>query len=89
MSVQIKKVLVADAVDRACVDLLKQNSIEVDCKYKLTKEQLVKEIVVSCIVVIISETSRSNLFFLVSLHMNYNNYSVLKMDLRYPETKIK
>lgn len=43
----IKKVLVADAVDKACVDLLKENDIEVDCKYKLPKEQLVKEIAVS------------------------------------------
>lgn len=42
----IKKVLVADAVDNACVDLLKKYNIEVDCKYKLSKEQLIEEIVV-------------------------------------------
>ncbi|XP_022905552.2 D-3-phosphoglycerate dehydrogenase [Onthophagus taurus] len=40
----IQKVLVADAVDKACVDLLKANSIQVDCKYKLSKEELIKEI---------------------------------------------
>lgn len=42
----IRKVLVADAVDNACVDLLKKYNIEVDCKYKLSKEQLIEEIVV-------------------------------------------
>lgn len=41
---ELNKVLVADAVDQACVDLLKQNSIQVDCKYKLTKDQLIAEI---------------------------------------------
>lgn len=40
----IKKVLVADAVDTACTDLLKKYSIEVDCKYKLPKNQLIAEI---------------------------------------------
>lgn len=41
---EIKRVLVADAVDQACVDLLTQNAINVDCKYKLSKEQLIQEI---------------------------------------------
>lgn len=40
----INKVLVADAVDQACVGLLKNNSIDVDCKYKLNKEQLIQEV---------------------------------------------
>ncbi|XP_019873287.2 D-3-phosphoglycerate dehydrogenase [Aethina tumida] len=40
----IKKVLVADAVDSACTDLLKKHGIQVDCKYKLPKDQLIKEI---------------------------------------------
>ncbi|KAJ8918398.1 hypothetical protein NQ315_008094 [Exocentrus adspersus] len=40
----LKKVLVADAVDAACVELLKEHSIEVDCKYKLPKDQLIAEI---------------------------------------------
>lgn len=43
----IKKVLVSDAVDAACVDLLKQHSVQVDCKFKLPKEQLITEIKVS------------------------------------------
>lgn len=43
----IKKVLVADAVDSKCVKLLEQHSIQVDCKYKLPPDQLKKEIVVS------------------------------------------
>ncbi|KAF5277712.1 hypothetical protein FQR65_LT03692 [Abscondita terminalis] len=41
---EINNVLVADAVDGACVNLLKQNSINIDCKYKLSKEELIKEI---------------------------------------------
>ncbi|XP_030758452.1 D-3-phosphoglycerate dehydrogenase [Sitophilus oryzae] len=40
----IKRVLVADAVDPACTELLKKYSIQVDCKYKLSKEQLIAEI---------------------------------------------
>lgn len=40
----IKKVLVADAEDTACTELLKKYSIEVDCKYKLPKDQLIAEI---------------------------------------------
>lgn len=47
MVIEIKKVLVADAVDNACVDILKKNSIAVDCKYKLSKQQLINEIKVS------------------------------------------
>lgn len=43
----IKKVLVSDAVDAACVDLLKKYSIQVDCKYKLPQDQLIAEIEVS------------------------------------------
>ncbi|XP_065163775.1 D-3-phosphoglycerate dehydrogenase [Atheta coriaria] len=40
----ITKVLVADAVDQSCVDLLVKNGIQVDCKYKLPKEELIKQI---------------------------------------------
>lgn len=43
----IKNVLVSDAVDTACVDLLKKHSIQVDCKFKLPKDQLIAEIPVS------------------------------------------
>ncbi|XP_018319449.1 D-3-phosphoglycerate dehydrogenase [Agrilus planipennis] len=41
---KIEKVFVADAVDKSCVDLLKENGIDVVCKYKLSKEQLIQEI---------------------------------------------
>ncbi|XP_060518961.1 D-3-phosphoglycerate dehydrogenase [Cylas formicarius] len=37
----IKKVLIADAVDSACIQLLKEHSVQVDCKYKLSKEELI------------------------------------------------
>ncbi|GLV38752.1 uncharacterized protein CBL_05751 [Carabus blaptoides fortunei] len=42
--IDIKTVLVSDAVDQACVKLLEENGIKVDCKYKLSKEELIKEI---------------------------------------------
>lgn len=42
--IDIQTVLVSDAVDQACVKLLEENGIKVDCKYKLSKEQLIKEI---------------------------------------------
>lgn len=44
---EINRVLVADAVDSSCVDLLKKHSIAVDCKYKLPKADLIVEIGVS------------------------------------------
>lgn len=40
----LKKVFVADAVDKACTELLETNGIEVVCKLKLEKEKLLKEI---------------------------------------------
>lgn len=43
----IKKVLVADAVDTKCVNVLEKHSIQVDCKYKLPAEELKKLIAVS------------------------------------------
>jgi D-3-phosphoglycerate dehydrogenase / 2-oxoglutarate reductase len=43
MGIDIKNVLVCDAVDASCVDLLKYNGIEVDYKLKLPKETLVAE----------------------------------------------
>lgn len=43
----IEKVLITDAVDVACVELLKKHSISVDCKYKLPKDQLI-EIIKVC-----------------------------------------
>ncbi|KAM7354341.1 D-3-phosphoglycerate dehydrogenase [Cochliomyia hominivorax] len=44
MPVDIKNVLVCDAVDSACVDLLKQNGINVAYKLKLPVEELCKEV---------------------------------------------
>lgn len=44
MPVEIKNVLVCDAVDESCIELLKQNGINVDYKLKLPKDQLVAEV---------------------------------------------
>ncbi|XP_050302169.1 D-3-phosphoglycerate dehydrogenase [Anthonomus grandis grandis] len=52
----IKKVLVADAVDDACIQLLKKYSIDVDCKYKLPKDALIEEIKNYDAVVVRSDT---------------------------------
>jgi D-3-phosphoglycerate dehydrogenase / 2-oxoglutarate reductase len=43
MPINIEKVLVCDAVDQSCVDLLKFNGISVDYKLKLPKEVLIEE----------------------------------------------
>ncbi|XP_070496821.1 D-3-phosphoglycerate dehydrogenase [Chironomus tepperi] len=43
MPIDIKNVLVCDAVDQSCVDLLKANGIEVDYKLKLSKDILIEE----------------------------------------------
>lgn len=43
----ISKVLVSDAVHESCVKLLETHGISVDCKLKLTEDQLVKEIPVN------------------------------------------
>lgn len=47
MPIDIKNVLVCDAVDQSCVDLLKANGIEVDYKLKLPKNVLIEEASVS------------------------------------------
>lgn len=44
MSIPLKKVLISDAVDETCVQLLKKQGFQVVCKYKLTQEELIKEI---------------------------------------------
>lgn len=44
MGIKIKNVLISDAVDESCVKLLQENNINVTCLYKLTPEQLIKEI---------------------------------------------
>lgn len=46
--IAIENVLICDAVDQACVDLLKENGIDVAYKLKLTREELCKEVQVSC-----------------------------------------
>lgn len=43
MPIDIKNVLVCDAVDASCVDLLRFEGIEVDYKLKLPKDTLVQE----------------------------------------------
>lgn len=48
MPIDIKNVLVCDAVDPSCVELLKSNGISVDYKLKLPKDVLVAEAKVSC-----------------------------------------
>lgn len=47
MPIDIQKVLVCDAVDPSCVELLKSNGISVDYKLKLPKNVLVDEAKVS------------------------------------------
>lgn len=44
MPLEIKSVLVCDAVDNSCVKLLQDHGIKVDYKLKLSKDQLVKEV---------------------------------------------
>lgn len=43
MPIDIQSVLVCDAVDPSCVELLKSNGISVDYKLKLPREELVRE----------------------------------------------
>lgn len=47
MAIPLKKILVSDAVDNTCVDLLRKYGLEVTCRYKMTKEELIQEIQVS------------------------------------------
>jgi hypothetical protein len=47
MSVSLRNVLISDAVDPSCVELLKRHGINVTCKQKLSKDQLLQEIKVS------------------------------------------
>ncbi|KAK6621878.1 hypothetical protein RUM44_001685 [Polyplax serrata] len=44
MAVNIRSVLVSDAVDPLCVDLLKGHGIDVVCKFKLPKDELIREL---------------------------------------------
>lgn len=47
MSVTLRNVLISDAVDSSCVELLQSHGINVTCKQKLPKDQLLQEIKVS------------------------------------------
>lgn len=47
MSVSLRNVLISDAVDPSCVELLQRHGINVTCKNKLSKDQLLQEIKVS------------------------------------------
>jgi len=47
MSVSLRNVLISDAVDPSCVELLQSHGINVTCKQKLPKDQLLQEIKVS------------------------------------------
>lgn len=47
MSLSLRNVLISDAVDSACVELLQSHGINVTCKFKLPKDQLLQEIKVS------------------------------------------
>jgi len=44
MAVAIKKVLISDNVDKRCEDLLKQNDINVVCKFNLSTVELIEEL---------------------------------------------
>lgn len=44
MAVPLRSVLVSDEVDPQCVALLQQHGIPVTCKFKMPKEELLKEI---------------------------------------------
>ena len=44
MPVDIKSVLISDAVDDSCAKLLISHGVQVTIKYKLSKEELIKEL---------------------------------------------
>ncbi|KAK3912649.1 D-3-phosphoglycerate dehydrogenase [Frankliniella fusca] len=44
MAIPLRSVLVSDEVDPLCVELLQKHGIPVTCKYKMPKEELLKEI---------------------------------------------
>ena len=49
MVFELKKVLISDEVDPRCIEVLKENGVEVvkDTKLRLSKEDFIKEIPVS------------------------------------------
>lgn len=44
MAIPVRRVLVSDEVDPLCVELMQKNGLAVTCKYKMPKEDLLKEI---------------------------------------------
>jgi D-3-phosphoglycerate dehydrogenase len=44
MTTTIKSVLIADEIEQQCVDVLKAAGIQVTKKYKLPKDELIKEL---------------------------------------------
>lgn len=48
---RLRRVLVSDEVDVACLDMLRSSGIEVDAKTKLDQKQLIKEIPVSWVLI--------------------------------------
>lgn len=56
MFVEIKSVLVSDPVDESCVKLLTSHGIQVTMKYKLPKEELIKELENHQALIVRSET---------------------------------
>ena len=48
LSLEIKRVLISDNLDKCCKDILEASGIAVDVKTKLTKEELLSEISVRC-----------------------------------------
>ncbi|CRL02694.1 CLUMA_CG015888, isoform B [Clunio marinus] len=56
MPIDIQSVLVCDAVDASCVDLLKTNGITVDYKLKLPKEILIEEAINYDAIIVRSDT---------------------------------
>lgn len=67
----IKTVLVADAVDEACIKLLEQHSIQVECKYKLPATKLIEEIKVG------SRQTRINSSVLITIEISAISLSSL------------
>ncbi|XP_043473532.1 D-3-phosphoglycerate dehydrogenase-like [Leptopilina heterotoma] len=56
MSVEIKSVLVSDPVDESCIKLLTSHGIQVTAKYKLPKDELIKELQNHQALIVRSET---------------------------------
>lgn len=79
---KIEKVLVADAVDSECVNILKQYSIAVDCRYKLPKAELIEVIKVSFVVFNAQSGSMTDYYLHLQVQVFFNiAYSLLKLKM--------